>query len=80
MIKLKITIGYKEGVEDPEGLAVKNSLKLLNFGNVNSVKVLKIYEILIEDTEDARKEAEEMCDRLLVNPVIHDYRIEMERV
>ncbi|MCI4434779.1 MAG: phosphoribosylformylglycinamidine synthase subunit PurS [Thermoplasmata archaeon] len=80
MIKLKITIGYKEGVEDPEGLAVKNSLKLLNFGNVNSVKVLKVYEILIEDTEDARKEAEEMCDRLLVNPVIHDYRIEMERV
>ncbi|MFP3254839.1 MAG: phosphoribosylformylglycinamidine synthase subunit PurS [Thermoplasmata archaeon] len=80
MIKLKITIGYKEGVEDPEGLAVKNSLKLLNFGNVNSVKVLKVYEILIEDTEDAKKEAEEMCDRLLVNPVIHDYRIEMERV
>ncbi|HEU12517.1 MAG: phosphoribosylformylglycinamidine synthase subunit PurS [Thermoplasmata archaeon] len=80
MIKLRITIGYKEGVEDPEGLAVKNSLRLLDFKNVGSVKVSKVYEIYIEDTEDPMREAEEMCDRLLVNPVIHDYRIEMERL
>lgn len=80
MMKLRITIGYKEGVEDPEGLAVKNSLRLLDFKNVDSVKVSKVYEIYIEDTDDPVKEAENMCDRLLVNPVIHNYRIETERL
>ncbi|MEL9998462.1 MAG: phosphoribosylformylglycinamidine synthase subunit PurS [Thermoplasmata archaeon] len=80
MIKIRITIGYKEGVEDPEGLAVRNSLRLLNFKNVIDVNISKIYEILIEDTEDPIKEAENMCDKLLVNPVIHKFTIEMERV
>ncbi|MEM0098395.1 MAG: phosphoribosylformylglycinamidine synthase subunit PurS [Thermoplasmata archaeon] len=80
MIKIRITIGYKEGVEDPEGLAVRNSLRLLNFKNVINVNISKIYEILIEDTEDPIKEAENMCDKLLVNPVIHKFTIEMERV
>ncbi len=80
MIKLKITVGYKEGVEDPEGLAVKNSLRLLDFKNVEEVKISKVYEILLNDAQDPQREAEEMCDKLLVNPVIHKFTIEMERI
>lgn len=81
MVKVRITVGYKEGVEDPEGLAVKKSLNLLNFKNVKEVSVSKLYEITLDgDASKARKEAEEMCEKLLVNPVIHSYKIEVEKV
>ncbi len=80
MIKLKIIVKLKEGIEDPEALAVKRNLILLGFKDVENVSISKNYEILIKDTEDPKKLANEMCDRLLVNPVIHEYTIEVERV
>ncbi|MDP8011649.1 MAG: phosphoribosylformylglycinamidine synthase subunit PurS [Thermoplasmata archaeon] len=81
MVKVKIIVSYKEGVEDPEGLAIKKSLNLLNFNNVKNVTVSKLYEINIEgDSSSVKKEAEEMCDKLLVNPVIHKYKIEVEKI
>jgi len=81
MVKIRIIVSYKEGVEDPEGLAVKKSLNLLNFKNVKNVSISKLYEIVIDgDQSKAKKEAEEMCDKLLVNPVIHSYKIEVEKL
>ncbi|MGC8663102.1 MAG: phosphoribosylformylglycinamidine synthase subunit PurS [Thermoplasmata archaeon] len=80
MVKIKILVSYKEGVEDPEGLAVKKSLNLLNFSNVKNVNISKLYEITLEgDSNKAKKEAEEMCNKLLVNPVIHTYKIEVDK-
>lgn len=82
MIKLLITIKLKEGVEDPEGLAITKTLNILNFKNVKKTSVYKEYEILLDhdDVSDAKKDAEQMCKRLLANPVIHDYSISIERV
>ena len=80
MIKLRITVKLKEGIEDPEALAVKRNLILLGFKDIENVSISKNYEILIKDTDNPEKIANEMCDRLLVNPVIHEYRVEVERV
>lgn len=82
MIKVVITIKLKEGVEDPEGLAITKTLKILNFKEVTKTTVYKKYEIIMngEDIENARESADKMCKRLLANPVIHDYLIEIERV
>ena len=81
MIRVLITIKLKEGVEDPEGLTITKTLNVLNFKNVKKTSVYKEYEILMdnEDLETAKKDANEMCKRLLANPVIHDYSIVVER-
>jgi len=81
MLKATIIVKYKEGVDEPEGKAIKHSLELLNFEGVKEVKVSKLYEIYIESNiEEGKKEVEEMIRKLLVNPVIHDYEVRVEEV
>lgn len=77
-MELNVTIKLKHGVADPEGENTKKALNLLGFRNVRSVKSLKSFRIEIEPGEDEEKvkqEVEEMCRKLLANPVIHDYNI-----
>jgi len=78
--KLIIRVGLKDGITDPEGANVKKSLELLGFDNIVGVKTSKIFEITVEelDEEKAREEAENMCKKLLANPVIHSYEINIE--
>lgn len=73
-------IYLKKGVADPEGANTLKALKLLGFENAVDVKSAKLFEIDLkeEDKEEARKALEEMCNRLLANPVIHDYQIRFE--
>ncbi|MGC8585238.1 MAG: phosphoribosylformylglycinamidine synthase subunit PurS [Thermoplasmata archaeon] len=79
MVKVKIYIEYKEGVEDPEALTVKKSLSLLGFEGINSVKISKVYEMEIEGNKNsARKKAVEICEKLLANPVIHRYEVNVD--
>ncbi len=77
MVVAEVKIKLKKGVADPEGANTKKTLELLGFGNVASVKSVKVFEIYL-DTESI-KEAEtivnEMCEKLLANPVIHEYSI-----
>ncbi len=75
--KVKIKVELKEGITDPEGLNIKKSLNLLGFDNVSGVKSSKMFEITIKeaDKEKARTEAENMCKKLLANPIIHSYEI-----
>ncbi|MCD6557687.1 MAG: phosphoribosylformylglycinamidine synthase subunit PurS [Candidatus Aenigmarchaeota archaeon] len=75
-----IRVGLKDGITDPEGANVKKSLELLGFDNIVGVKTSKIFEITVEelDEEKAREEAENMCKKLLANPVIHSYEINIE--
>lgn len=70
-------INLKEGVLDPEGKTIKRSLELLGFEEVTNVRVGKEInlEINAESTQEVREEVEEMCERLLANPVIHNYEI-----
>tara|TARA_Y100000814_G_scaffold272723_1_gene230332 strand:+ start:326 stop:571 length:246 start_codon:yes stop_codon:yes gene_type:complete len=73
---IEVRVGLKKGMADPEGANVKKALKLLGFENVDAVESVKFYKITIDmDEKSALKEAEKMCQRLLANPVVHEYSI-----
>ncbi|RLF43504.1 MAG: phosphoribosylformylglycinamidine synthase [Thermoplasmata archaeon] len=82
MFKATVEIRLKKGISDPEGKNILKTLHLLGFEGVKEVKVAKIIELFIEgkNERDVREKAEMMCRRLLTNPVIHDYSIEIEEV
>jgi phosphoribosylformylglycinamidine synthase PurS subunit len=74
--EIEIRIGLKTGMADPEGTNVQKALSLLGFDNVNAVKSAKCYRVVINGNEEtALAEAEKMCQRLLANPVVHEYSI-----
>ncbi|MHC1611605.1 MAG: phosphoribosylformylglycinamidine synthase subunit PurS [Candidatus Methanospirareceae archaeon] len=85
-IEVDVTIKLKQGITDPEGENTKKALNLLGFKNVRSVKSMKTFRIALEpergvgEEETVKKEVEEMCRRLLANPVIHDYDIHIREV
>ena len=77
-VEVEVTIKLKHGVTDPEGENTKKALNLLGFNNVHSVESMKTFRIAIdaeEEGSDVKYEVEEMCKKLLANPVIHDYKI-----
>ncbi len=77
MPKALVYVTFKAGVLDPQGEAVRGALSSLGFKGVNDVRVGKFIEIELEDTDDILADLERMCQDLLANPVIEDYRIEM---
>lgn len=81
MVRVRVEIHLKRGVTDPEGDNVLKALKLLGFKGIRDVHSSKMFLIDLEekDRKEARKSVEEMCRRLLANPVIHDYVISVER-
>ena len=76
----KIYITLKKDVLDPQGSVIANSLKSLGFDNVEDVRQGKFIEIKLnnKDKDDAKKQLSEMCEKLLANLVIEDYKIEIE--
>ena len=82
-IEVDVTIKLKRGVADPEGENTKKALNLLGFSSVRDVKSMKTFRITLEPeiagtgAETAKQEVEEMCRKLLANPVIHDYDIQV---
>jgi len=79
-VKAKIHVTLKKGVLDPQGKAIHASLTHLGIGGVEDVRVGKFMEIRLHDMgkEEAKARLDEACRRLLANPVIEDYRIEIE--
>lgn len=79
MFKANIYITLKQGVLDPQGEAVKNSLHVLGYNGVNEVRIGKFIEIWLNgsDREQVEKQLQEASDKLLANPVIEDYRVEI---
>lgn len=77
MFTVEVKVGLKKGVSDPEGSNTKKSLELLGFSEVNQVKSLKVYRMEIEakSREAALERVEEMCRKILTNPVIHTHEI-----
>jgi phosphoribosylformylglycinamidine synthase PurS subunit len=77
MFEAKVTIGLKKGVSDPEGANTLKALHLLGFTNVTRVATIRTFFLEIEgkDKRDVEKSVEQMCQRLLTNPVIHTYTI-----
>jgi len=75
----KVHVTLKAGVLDPQGEAVKQGLVALGYKEVQEVRVGKYMEVRLEalDEKQARQQVEEMCRRLLANPVIEDYTFEV---
>jgi phosphoribosylformylglycinamidine synthase len=79
LMKAKIIVMPKKTVLDPQGATVKNALTQMSFGGIQSVRVGKFIEIEIADgnKDEARKKLDDACHRLLSNPVIEDYQLEI---
>jgi phosphoribosylformylglycinamidine synthase PurS subunit len=73
---VQVVVTLKPGVNDPQGLTVHHALRDLGFPGVRRVRMGKYLEVLLEapGPEEARRQAEEMCRRLLANPVIEEFR------
>jgi phosphoribosylformylglycinamidine synthase len=79
MFEVTVKIRLKEGISDPEGSTTMKSLHLLGFDTVKDVRTQKVFVITMDekDEETVRKKVEEMCQKLLTNPVIHDYEVDV---
>lgn len=77
--KARVEVSLKPGHSDPEGETTRRSLLELKY-TVQSVAAVKVYEILLEASNlaTAKKMLDDMCKRLLANPVKDNYRIEVE--
>ena len=76
-MKVIVNISLKDGVLDPEGQAIGNTLKNLGFNNFNNIRTGKQITLNIDETDENEvlKEADKMCQKLLVNTVIENYHI-----
>lgn len=78
-MRVKIFVSLKRGVLDPQGKAIERSLHSLGYGEVRDVRMGKYIELEADadSPESAEARIREMCDKLLANPVIEDYRFEI---
>jgi phosphoribosylformylglycinamidine synthase subunit PurS len=77
-MKATVLVRPKEGILDPQGQAVESSLRQLGF-SVGDARVGRVVDLVVEasDLAAARAEVERMCERLLANPLIESYEIEV---
>jgi phosphoribosylformylglycinamidine synthase subunit PurS len=76
MVAVEIRIELKNGVADPEGKNTMKTLESLGFSGVENVKSVKVFEVDLDMPADqARIAADDMCRKLLCNPVIQNYTI-----
>lgn len=79
MRKVKIYVTLRESVLDPQGSAVMGSLHKMGYGEVEDVRIGKYLELMISDeANNVDALVNEMCQKLLTNTVIEDYRFEIE--
>jgi len=80
-MKARVVVRLKKSVLDPQGQAVARALAALGFSEVKDARLGKIIELDLEDKDpaEARKRVEQMCEKLLANTVIEEYRIEEPR-
>ncbi|MEE4236811.1 MAG: phosphoribosylformylglycinamidine synthase subunit PurS [Anderseniella sp.] len=78
-MKAKVIITLKNGVLDPQGKAIEGALAGLGFAGVDNVRQGKFIELDVAATSEseARKQLEAMCEKLLANTVIENYRVEI---
>ena len=81
MYKVKVYVSLKESVLDPQGSAVPHALHSMTYNEVQDVRIGKYMELTIEKSDrDLDVLVKEMCEKLLANTVIEDYRYEVEEV
>lgn len=76
MTVVEIRIELKKGVADPEGKNTRKTLESLGFEGITDVRTVKLFEVESElPADEAKAQAEEMCRKLLANPVIQNFRV-----
>ena len=76
-MKIKVVVTLKNGVLDPQGKAIQQTLNGMGFSSVNEVRQGKYFEVDVDEKDEAKakSQVEEMCEKLLANLVIEDYKI-----
>ncbi len=79
-MKARVTVTLKTGVLDPQGKAIEGALSTLGFEGVGSVRQGKVFDVELNGTDRDKAEAElrAMCEKLLANTVIENYRVEIQ--
>ena len=82
MFLARVYVTLKPTVNDPQGLTIRGALHSLGFADVESVRAGKYLEVRLSagDRPQAEEQLAEMCRKLLANPVIEDYRFELEEL
>ncbi len=80
MLRAEIYITLKKIVTDPQGLTIKHALDSLGYNKVEEARVgkLVILKLNIDDKKEAEQKLDEMCRKLLANPIIEDYSFKIE--
>lgn len=81
LYRAEVRVELKAGVADPEGANTKKALELLGFQGVKAVRAVHSYAVDLDarDELDAKQQVDLMCRRLLTNPVIHDYKVTLQK-
>ena len=76
-MKFSVTVTLKKDVLDPQGKVVKDTLNNLGMDNLKSIRQGKFFEIEVDDDNqiEAEKKVNEMCEKLLVNLIIENYKV-----
>jgi phosphoribosylformylglycinamidine synthase subunit PurS len=77
MYSVAVRVMLKDGISDPQGQTIEKALPALGFDGISGVRVGKLITLSLDanDQDDAYRQAVEMCDRLLANPVIESYEV-----
>lgn len=78
MTKVNVYVTLRESVVDPQGITTKDALHNMGYEEVENVRIGKLIELTLDGTENIDARVKEMCDKLLINKVIEDYRYEIE--
>jgi phosphoribosylformylglycinamidine synthase subunit PurS len=79
-VKAKIHVTLKPGILDPQGKAIEHALETLGFNSASHVRVGKYMELELKESAKGQAEAEvkAMCEKLLANTIIEEYRYELQ--
>jgi phosphoribosylformylglycinamidine synthase PurS subunit len=80
-MKAKVYVTLKQGVLDPQGKAIQHSVELLGYNGIADVRQGKYFELVLDHAlgaDAARETASRLAREVLSNPVIEDYRVEIE--
>ena len=82
MFLARVVVTLKPMVNDPQGDTIGNGLRDLGFQSLESVRAGKYFELRVTETDElsANRKVAEMCDKLLANPIIEDFRFQLVAV
>ncbi|MBC7197233.1 MAG: phosphoribosylformylglycinamidine synthase subunit PurS [Deferribacterales bacterium] len=76
-MKVKVYVKLKDTVLDPQGEAILQSAKRNGYDFIEDVRVGKVFELEVSDTDNLEGKVKQLCDKLLANPIIEEYSIKM---